>query len=178
MKSENSALRSSIQNMLSRSETVERQVKDLEHDNADLKTQLEELERVLDELKASEDKLKASVETLNDKLKDDSDDALKAVIAQVDQLKAITEQEIKVITSKIKTLETNLKQSPKFGIFSYLNEEEQPLFIEAVDRAVLQEKTFAKINDYLSENLPPALDKVLKEHPSLTKTYIKNFKKD
>jgi hypothetical protein len=48
----------------------------------------------------------------------------------------------------------------------------------AVEEAVSQELTYAKIDEYLTENLSPELDQIIKDHPSLTKTYIRTLKND
>lgn len=178
MKNENSSLQAELKRISSKNELLETKTNSLSEDNAILKKQFEELNQIVDNLQNSEDELKTSIQALNDKVNDSSDDALDGIISKMEELRSQTRAEIDSILEKMASIETNLKQSPKYGIFSYIEEDHQPIFIRAVDEAVAQEKTFAKINDFLSNNLPPELDKIIKDHPSLTKTYIKNFKKD
>ena len=75
--------------------------------------------------------------------------------------------------------EPDSKQSSTSGIFSYIsNEHHQTLFIDKVADSLKHEMTYAQIDEYLGENLPPDLHKIIKEHPSLTKNYIRSQRKD
>lgn len=178
MKNENSSLQAEIKRIVSKNEQLELKTNGLSEENATLQNQFEELNQIVTNLQSSEEELKTSLQALSEKVNDNSDSALDGIIAKMEQLQAESRSEIDSILEKMSSIETNLKQSPKFGIFSYIEEDQQPVFIRAVDEAVVQEKTFAKINEFLSNNLPAELDKIIKDHPSLAKTYIKNFKKD
>jgi hypothetical protein len=77
------------------------------------------------------------------------------------------------------TFEPDAKQSSTSGIFAYIsNEHHQKLFIDKVGDSLKHEMTYAQIDEYLAENLPPELHKIIKEHPSLTKNYIRSQRKD
>jgi hypothetical protein len=80
---------------------------------------------------------------------------------------------------RLKGLESTLKPVPVSGIFSYIEkEEEQSLFIQKVEAALSEERTYAQIDEYLTANLPPELDKIIKDHPALTKNYIRSLRKE
>ncbi len=178
LKNENSSLHAELKRILTKNELLETKTDSLREDNSTLQKQFQELNEIVANLENSEEELKTSMQDLSDKMNENSDDAIGEIIVKMEELRAETRSEIDSILEKMASIETNLKQSPKFGIFSYIKEDDQPIFIRAVDDAVLQEKTFAKINEFLSNTLPPELDKIIKDHPSLAKTYIKNFKKD
>ncbi len=77
------------------------------------------------------------------------------------------------------TFEPDSKQSSASGIFAYIsNEHHQTLFIDKVADSLKHEMTYAQIDDYLAENLPPDLHRIIKEHPSLTKNYIRSQRKE
>ncbi len=76
-------------------------------------------------------------------------------------------------------IEEFLKQSPTSGILSYIdNDTYQTLFLENVEKALMQEMTYSQIDDYLSKVLPPELDKIIKDHPSLTRIFIRILRRN
>ena len=38
--------------------------------------------------------------------------------------------------------------------------------------------TYAQIDEHLTKTVPPELDKIIKDHPALTKNYIRNLRRD
>ncbi len=76
-------------------------------------------------------------------------------------------------------VESDSKQSSTSGIFAYISDEHhQTLFIEKVADSLKHEMTYSQIDEYLAETLPSDLHKIIKEHPSLTKNYIRSQRKD
>jgi hypothetical protein len=88
-------------------------------------------------------------------------------------------EKIEVLMERLKTLESSLKPAQLSGIFTYIEkEEEQSLFIQKVQEALSQDMTYAQIDDYLIDNLPAKLLKTIKDHPVLTKNYIRSLRTD
>jgi hypothetical protein len=71
------------------------------------------------------------------------------------------------------------KQPPTTGIFTHIDKEEfRTMFVSKVEEALKQELTYAQIDEFLSSSLPPDLIKIIKNHPSLTKNYIRSIRRD
>ncbi len=63
-------------------------------------------------------------------------------------------------------------------IFSYLeNEKDRLLFSSKIEEAIQKDMTYAEIDTFLTESLSKAVDAIIKDHPSLTKDYIRLNKK-
>ncbi len=59
-------------------------------------------------------------------------------------------------------------------IFSYLEKDnDKKLFADLIKEAVEKEMTYTEIDEFLSQSLPEKLDTIIKEHPVLTKEYIR-----
>lgn len=160
-------------------ESLQASVATIEGENAALKAKIEELTHGVESLQTAESELKSLVDELNQKIQAGADQETKDQLAKLEQLQTKTQKELENLVSQLGDLEMGLKQCSTFGIFSYIPEKaDQAAFIKAVEDAVSQEMTYAQINEYLTGNLSPALNKVIKDHPSLTKTYIRNLRKE
>ena len=64
-----------------------------------------------------------------------------------------------------------------FRIFSYLEKDaDKKQFVDFVAEAIEKNMTYAEIDDFLTKSLPKKVDSIIKEHPSLTKEYIRDCK--
>ncbi len=62
-------------------------------------------------------------------------------------------------------------------IFNYLEkDEDKKKFAELIAEAITKELTYAEIDEFLSKSLSKEVDTTIKEHPSLTKQYIRACK--
>ncbi len=63
-------------------------------------------------------------------------------------------------------------------IFSYIESEEDRAFLTGkIDEAVKKDMTYAEIDTFLTETLSKEMDEIIKDHPSLTKDFIREYKK-
>jgi len=147
--------------------------------NSTLTEQFSVLDQSVEELHNSGKAVKEMLDTLTTQF----DEGQKFNVEEkVTQLEEKQKQSIAIIddfSARLDSFETNIRQSPTAGIFSYIkNDDDQTFFVTAVEEAVSQEMTYAQIDEYLTKNLSPELDTIIKDHPSLTKTYIRNLKRD
>jgi chromosome segregation ATPase len=179
LQEKNLILHGNIKDITGENVLLQGSVDSLNGDNSALKEKIEELSEAVENLQSSEQEIKDLVEKLTEKIQAGADQELKNQIKSFEQLHADTHIEIDILMKRLKNLESGLKQSPTSGIFSYIEkEEDQSLFIQKVAEALAQEMTYAQIDDYLTNNLPPELDKNIKDHPALTKNYIRNLRRD
>jgi len=155
-------------------------VDDLSGENTVLKTKIDELVIAVEHLQASEKEMKTLAAQLTEKIERGTDQELKEQIKKLQQLQNDTRIEIENLVERIQGLESSgSKQAPTSGIFTYIEKEgDQSLFMQKVEEALSQELTYAQIDEYLTGNLPPELDKIIKDHPSLTKNYIRDLRKE
>lgn len=103
---------------------------------------------------------------------------LDGVVADLGSLKS----RVEVLTATIEQLKsTSASQHSEIDlehrIFSYLEQQKDKIqFAQLIAKAVEQNMTYAEIDDFLSESLPKGIDAIIKEHPSLTKEYIRELK--
>ena len=172
-------LQEKIQVLISDNSTLNENLASLTEKNFDLKGQLVEFGHTVDKLQNSKNELHELVSTLSIKMDDNQEAYLKDQVSKLGDLQSESNKNIAAVAARIDALETNIKQSPTAGIFSYIeSDSDQTVFIAKIEEAVSQEMTYAQIDDYLTENLSPELDKVIKDHPSLTKIYIRNLKRE
>lgn len=175
----NLSLQKNITQLAGDNTLLQGNVDNINEENLALKKKIEELGIAVEHLQTSEKKIKDLVDTLTAKIETGADQELKNQIKKLEQLHSDTHIEIELLMDRLKTLESSLKQAPISGIFTYIEkEEDQSLFIQKVEEALAQEMTYAQIDDYLTKNLPPALDKNIKDHPALTKNYIRNLRRE
>jgi methyl-accepting chemotaxis protein len=154
-------------------------VEDLKADNSALKAKIEELSQAVNNLKDSENAIKELVANLTAKIQSGSDQEMIDQIRNLERLQAQTREELEGFIERLNSLEPDQKQFPTSGIFSYIEKDTyQALFIEKVEEALNKEMTYAQIDEYLSAKLPPDLVKIIKDHPSLTKNYIRSLRRD
>ena len=153
-------------------------VNSLTEENGALKDKIGELSLAVESLQISEKEIKDVVESLTGKVQAGANQEIKDTLSKLEKLQTTTRNEIDSLIERLSDLETGLKQSPTFGIFSYMGKEDQAIFIKTVEDAVAQDMTYSQIHEYLTNNLSAELDKIIKDHPSLTKTYIRNLRKD
>jgi hypothetical protein len=73
--------------------------------------------------------------------------------------------------------EAVIANEEEYRIFAYLEKEtDKKQFMECVAKAVEKEMTYAEIDSFLTESLPKKIDGIIKDHPSLTKDYIRACK--
>jgi uncharacterized membrane protein len=150
----------------------------LNGENTVLKGKIEELSLAVENLQNSEKEIKSVVDGLTEKVQAGADQDIKDTFIKLGKLQAGTRKEIEDLIERLNYLEIGLKQSPTFGIFSYIEKNDQAVFIKTVEDAVAQDMTYSQIHEYLTKNLSAELDKIIKDHPSLAKTYIRNLRKD
>lgn len=160
----------------------------LESDSQVLKTEnqfLLEKVKVLEEgcnsLRESELEIRAQLDSLSNRLAPAED--LDKIQVRLDQLASAhkeTQVQIEQILSTItEPADDSTKDTPlpDFGIFTYFEKKEDAvLFIEHVEKAIRQQLTYAQIDDFLTKELPSEVDSILKDHPSLTKQYIREIR--
>ncbi len=148
-------------------------------ENSALKEKIKEMSIAIETLQSSEKEIKDLVEKLTTTIKAGADQELKEQIKKLDQLYSDTHSDIENLVGRVNKLESGLKQAPVSGIFTYIeHEEDQALFIEKVEEALAQDMTYAQIDEHLTKSIPPELDKIIKDHPALTKNYIRNLRRD
>jgi len=147
--------------------------------NTVLKEQYDDLSQAVVELQNSEKELSEIITSLKTKFDENKDSELKEQIASLGLLHTQTNTSIDDIAERLTTLELSMKQAPTSGIFSYIkNENDQKAFIDAVREALSREMTYSQIDEFLSNKLGTKLDKIVKDHPSLTKNYIRNLRRE
>lgn len=173
------ALQDKLIGLMGDKQSLQASVAGIQGENSALKAKIEELTQGVENLQAAEGELKGLVDELNQKVQAGADKETKEQLTKLEKLQSKTQQEIENLVSQLGNLEMGLKQCSTFGIFSYIIEkDDQATFIKTVEDAVAEDMTYAQINEYLTGNLSPELDKIIKDHPSLTKTYIRNLRKE
>ncbi|MGB3211634.1 MAG: hypothetical protein WBB19_13100 [Desulforhopalus sp.] len=179
LQEKNGMLQSDIKGLRGENADLRKNVDTQDGENEVLRQRIDELSMVVHELQSSEKEIKDLVAQLTTKVEAEADQDLKKQISKLEQLQSNTHSEIENLIERIKTIETGLKQAPTSGIFTYIEKEtDQSLFIQKTEEALAQELTYAQIDEYLTNNLPAELDKIIKDHPALTKNYIRNLRRD
>jgi len=95
----------------------------------------------------------------------------------LEKIEALT-SEIAGLRSKVQPNEESLQQSDEEPrIFTYIEEQQyRKQLTNLVDEALAEDMTYAEIDDFLSQSLPQEIDTILKEHPTLTKDFIRDRK--
>jgi chromosome segregation ATPase len=147
---------------------------------------LDQVEAQQDEIQTKLDKLLQQLDTLSATTKSREERTQK-------QEKTLTaaQSDIQSLNNGLEELRNNLiqlKQSlapeesavsekEEHRIFSYLEKEtDKKQFAKLIEEAVQKNMTYAEIDEFLSKSLPKKVDETIKEHPTLTKEYIRDQK--
>lgn len=159
-------------------------VSSLHTKNAQLQDDIYGLTRMVDELKESETKINDLISELSAKFKEEPDTELKDQIQKLEEMFNETNENIVDLAGRLESLEeaaTEPSSEPQIGIggiFSYIEkEDDQVLFSNKVEEGIAKDLTYAQFDEFLTESLPAELDLIIKDHPSLTKDYIRNKRK-
>jgi len=175
----NTTLLNKLDTLRKDNDSLQSTISNVQNENVDLKGKLDDLHNTVSALQESEKSINEVIAQLSEKLNKGNDQEIKEQLTKLEQLQATTKEEIEAIQERLNSLESSIKQSQTSGIFAYIEDEDsQYLFTESVAEAVDKGLTYAQIDDYLSETLPAALDKIIKDHPSLTKNYIRSIRRD
>ncbi len=175
----NLILQKNITEILQEKTLFQDNVTQLADENSALKQRIAEMSVAIDHLQNSEQEIKDLVEKLTTKIEAGSDQELADQIKKLEQLYGETHSKIENLVERLNTLESGLKQAPVSGIFTYIErEEDQSLFMEKVEEALSREMTYAQIDEHLTKTLSSELDKIIKDHPALTKNYIRALRRD
>lgn len=179
LKESNAGLETKIQKLSSDKKSVKINLSEVTAQNSVLKGELDELSEAVVKLQGSEIELSEMITTLKDKFDEIDDTELRNQITALEKIQAETNTNIESLTERLASIEKNTKQAPTSGIFSYITSKaDQNAFAEEVQTALSQDMTYSQIDEFLSKNLDNSLDKIIKDHPSLTKNYIRNLKRD
>ncbi len=138
-----------------------------------LKQQLEEAEQENTTLQEQNDETSKASSVLSGEL-----ETLKATIGTLQSEKDNLSKQLSELSGKVEELKNAAEMAPEAGIFSYFEaDEDKELFVDKIEEAIKQEMTYAQIDIFLTEELPEGVDKVAKDHPSLTKNYIRNLRR-
>ena len=101
------------------------------------------------------------------------------ILCQLSEKFQNAKKDLEDIGKRLAEVEAHFTQPPTPGIFTYIEEgSDQALFIEKIEEAIILEMTYAQIDEHLTESLSAELCKIIKDHPSLTKDYIRSVRKD
>jgi chromosome segregation ATPase len=179
LQDKNLLLQRNINNLTGDNTVLQGNVGNLSNENLVLSNKVEELSTAVDNLQSSEKEIQDLVEKLTEQIHTRDEHDLKNQIEVLEKLHSDTHTEIGNLMERLMSLETSLKQPQTSGILTYIEiEEDQSIFIQKVEEALVQGMTYAQINKYLTKNLTSELDKIIKKHPALTKKFIRNLRKD
>ncbi len=142
-----------------------------------LKSELSAQQKVNSELETSKAELEANTAALeSDKLA--MEENITALTAEKEQLSDEV-NELSTLVEELKTLAEEQANAPQEdldkGIFSYMDREDcKKAFISKVEEALSQDMTYAQMDTFFKDNLEADLYQILKDHPSLTKDFIRS----
>jgi hypothetical protein len=151
----------------------------------------EMIERI-DKLEMQQDKLEAKLDEGLKKLEKLSNTAgleektkriSKEISTVQGEIAAVTKDlgELRVLFSESRNVTTKesaaLGNEAEYRIFAYLEKEpDKKQFAKYIAEAIEKNMTYAEIDKFLSKSLPKKVDAIIKDHPSLTKEYIRECK--
>jgi len=161
---------------------LQNDVSTLNSKNKKLQEDLHGLTLMVDELKEAEAKINELIHNLSAKVDEDPDSGLKEQILKLEEMYAKTNESIATLAGRIEAIESASAKPAvdiqSAGIFQYMeSEDDKKLFADKVLEGVSKELTYAQFDSFLSESLPAELDQIVKDHPSLTKDYIRSMRK-
>ena len=142
-----------------------------------VKDELTALQGLNSELEASKAELEANAAAL-ESAKLEMEENITALTAEKEQLSDEV-NELSTLVEELKTLAEEQASAPQEdldkGIFSYMDREDcKKAFIAKVEEALDQEMTYAQMDTFFKDNLEGDLYQILKDHPSLTKDFIRS----
>jgi len=175
----NTVLDTHIQKLKNKNSNLSENMEELQKTNGLLIKQIDELGRITGNLEKSNMELQDTVSNLSSTIEKGMAKDIKNKISALERNQDETAETFAAISAQLASLETSSKQSPPAGIFSYMeNEADQKIFATTAEKAASLEMTYSQIDAYFTEHLSSELDKILKDHPSLTKTYLRNLRRD
>lgn len=101
----------------------------------------------------------------------DLQSSLAALKEELQQLKSVPP------ASVVKENDAASSEEEDHRIFSYIEKDsDKEQFTNLINEAVEKGMTYAEIDSFLSESMTKKVDAIIKEHPSLTKAYIRSCK--
>lgn len=138
-----------------------------------LQQQLDEAEQAKETLQEQNNEATEASSALSGEL-----EILKTTIGTLETDKDSLSKQVSELNAKVEELESAAEMAPEAGIFSYFEtDEDKELFVDKIEEAIKQEMTYAQIDAFLTEELPENVGKIAKDHPSLTKNYIRNLRR-
>lgn len=188
LENQNQDLQDKVDSVKDDNKLLEADLTSLTLENKELTTKVSDLSDSVTLLQTSEESIKTQIEELTTKIKEADNSDLQNQLKSLEKIHQSTKQQIQDIAQRIDKLETDIVAKdkveqeeislPSTGIFSYIeSNEDRLLYAAKVKEAVLQEQTYAQIDTFLTENLPPELDTIIKDHPSLSKDFIRETRK-
>ncbi len=175
----NSDLQNRISELKKDGSVLQNDFNSLREDNITLKATIDELTQTIETLKNSEADIKQLVADLATKVSTDTNLDVEKQLETLKEMHLTAHTELEKLSNRLVVLESQLNQSPVAGIFSYMEDkDDQALFIKKIKEALSKELTYSQIDEFLTENLPTHLDTIIKDHPALTKNYIRNLRRE
>ena len=186
LRGQNQTLNATLKQLKDDKTSLQSTFNELSEDNLQLTNKIEGLADAIKVLETSELEIKKLVDELSLKISSGTDESLKENIKKLEELQLSTQAEIEKLNERLQAVEIqfgkpadNDAPPTPSGIFAYLeNNGDQLLFIEKVKEALAQDFTYAKIDEYLTTTLPAEVDTIIKDHPSLTKKYIRSLRSE
>ena len=175
-------MKSKISSLQNANQQLQSDVSALTSKNVKLQDDIHGLTTMVDELKESEGQIKSFIDELSAKVKEEPNAELQAKIKTLEEMVSKTASSIQDIAGRLEALEEAATEpssdTQSAGIFSYFtNEEQSAHFTAKVQEGVGKDLTYAQFDEFLTSALPEDVDKIIKDHPSLTKDYIRSMRK-
>lgn len=154
-------------------------VSSLQAQNEQLQLEIQGLSKMVEELQQSEVKNNELLADLTAKAEQKPDTSIKVQIQQLEDISRKTSDNLTDLADRLEALESgkDQSQSQQAGLLSYIEDQaDQELVTKQLQDAISQELTYAQIDEFLTKNLSSELDTIIKDHPSLTKDYIRNLR--
>lgn len=179
LKESNLELSNVVKEMGGKTCSLQEKIDLLEIDNSSIRGKIEELEQTIIRLSDSGNSLNELVTKFITSTHSGSNSEMIDQVPTLESQQIQDRNSIENLALRLAALELGMKLPLTSGIFAYIkNEKDQKIFIEQVNQALKQEMTYTQIDEFLSNTLSTDLDQTIKEHPSLTRTYIRSLRKD
>ncbi len=150
-------------------ESVDETTKKLATDITSLQTSVKPLSDKLTELETTLSSIGSDDEGSEDDLQEKVDTTIDGIKTELATMKSSIES----LASQA-TAASSEPEEDKHKMLSYFTKkDDEKKFIKLVDEAVKQGMTYAQVGEFLNDSLSEDASKIIGEHPSLTKDYIK-----